>query len=146
MNTSNTYLIDTDAISEDRRIRTGRANPHVVAWYRAHPSENLFLSAITIAELAHGARLMLHKDRRQGLRLSAWLDHILEIYQDRIIAFDIRDAMNYGPLDIPNALPMDDAFIAATALTHDMTVVTRNVTDFQRFPVRIENPWEWPLD
>ena len=126
------YLIDTNVISE---IRKGeRANAGVRQFFNAAITYNnrLYISAITIGELRRGVDLIFHRgDSIQGKLLENWLTSILEQYQDHILDIDSDIALLWGKLRVPDAQHALDKLIAATALTYDLTVVTRNVKDFE---------------
>ena len=99
---------------------------------------------ITILELELGILLLERKDPKQGAVLRAWLDtRVLSEFDERILAVDLDVARRCAKLHIPDPRPLRDSFIAATALVHGMTVVTRNVSDFKPMGVEILNPWEF---
>jgi len=137
------FVIDTNVVSELRKVRSGKANPGVAEWASEIPSAALFLSAITLHELEHGVLLMERSDREQGAVLRAWLDHsVAAAFNDRVLAVDERVARRAAALHVPNPAPFRDALIGATALVHDMTLVTRDLKDFQRFSdLEVLNPW-----
>ncbi|HUY83111.1 MAG TPA: type II toxin-antitoxin system VapC family toxin [Steroidobacteraceae bacterium] len=136
-------LLDTNVISELRKARAGKADPNVAAWVRTVPPASLFLSAIVIQELEIGTLLAERRDPSKGAILRAWLeDHVLPAFSDRILPIDTVVALRSAALHIPNPRPIRDALIAATALTHGMTLVTRNVPDFASTGVQILNPWD----
>jgi len=136
-------LLDTNVISELRKARAGKADPNVAAWVRTVPPASLFLSAIVIQELEIGTLLAERRDPSKGAILRAWLeDHVLPAFSDRILPIDTAVALRSAALHIPNPRPIRDALIAATALTHGMTLVTRNVPDFASTGVQILNPWD----
>jgi len=134
------FLLDTNVISELRR--PDRADRNVLAWANATPAANFFMSAISILEIELGARLIERKDAVQGAILRAWIDdHILARFEGRILAIDIVVAQRCAQLHVPNPRAERDALIAATALVHGLTVVTRNVGDFEPTGVTLINPW-----
>jgi toxin FitB len=134
------YVLDTNVLSEFRKRH--RMYPKVAAWAASVPVDETFLSAITILEIEIGTLQMERKDARQGKSLRLWLeDSILIDYRDRILPVDVNAARECASLHVPNRQPERDALIAATALVHGMTVVTRNVADFAPTGVRIFNPW-----
>jgi predicted nucleic acid-binding protein len=105
-------------------------------------SSHLFLSVITLYELEIGTRRMERRDPRQGALLRAWmLDRILPVFAGRILPVTAEVATRCASLHVPNPAPFRDSFIAATALVHGMTVVTRNVADFEHSDVKTLNPW-----
>ena len=137
------FVLDTNIVSELRKVRSGRANPGVAAWAEQVPSAQLFISAITIHELEHGVLLMERSDPAQGALLRAWLDQsVAAAFKNRVIPVDERIARRAAALHVPDPAPFRDALIGATALVNDMTVVTRDLKDFQRFDdVDVINPW-----
>jgi predicted nucleic acid-binding protein len=137
------YLVDTNVISELRKVGTNRVDQNVIAWAESVAATELFLSAITILELEIGALLLERRDPRQGAIVHSWLNsHILPTFADRILSFDTAVAIRCAQLHIPDPKSDRDAIIAATALVHGMTVVTRNVGDFSQTGVILLNPWE----
>ena len=137
------FLLDTNVISELRKARAGKADPNVAAWVRTIPPANLFLSVITIQELEIGTLLAERRDPSKGAILRAWLnDHVLPSFSERILSIDTAVARRSAALHVPDPRPIRDALIAATALTHGMTVVTRNLADFESTGVQILNPWD----
>ena len=135
------YLLDTNIVSELRRAR--KAHPNVRTWAQTLPAANLYLSVISILELEIGVLLMERRDRKQGGILRAWMDgHVLPTFAGRILAIDTAVAQRGAALHVPNARSDHDALIAATALVHGMTVVTRNVSHFQPMGIAVVNPWQ----
>jgi len=125
-----------------RKAKGGKADKNVTAWAESVSAASLFLSAITILELETGILLIERRDPGQGTILRAWLDgHVLPAFEGRILAVDIAVAQRCARLNVPDPRPHRDALIAATALVHGMTVVTRNVADFEPTGVEIFNPW-----
>jgi predicted nucleic acid-binding protein len=136
------FILDTNVISELRKAKAGKADKKVVAWATNIPASALYLSVITILELETGVLLIERRDKKQGAVLRAWLNnHVLPAFTDRILSIDIAVVQRCALMHVPHPRSHRDALIAATALTHRMTVVTRNVTDFQPMGVPIHNPW-----
>lgn len=137
------YLLDTDVVSELRKAKSGKADLNVVAWARSVSPASLYLSAISILELELGVLLVERRDAAQGALLRAWLDnHVLPAFAGRIVAVDTAVARRCATLHVPDRRSDHDAFIAAQALLHGMTVVTRNVGDFAPTGVETFNPWQ----
>ena len=134
------FLLDTDVISELRRPE--KADRNVVAWASTVPAASFFLSAISILEIELGAVLSARKDAAQGAVLRAWIDdQILSRFEGRILAVDTAVAQRCARLHVPDPRAERDALIAATAMVHGLTVVTRNVADFEPAGVALLNPW-----
>jgi predicted nucleic acid-binding protein len=139
------FLLDTNVISELRKARAGKADRNVAAWARGVPAASLFLSAIVLHELEYGALLVERRDASQGAILRAWLDdHVLPAFAGRILPIDTAVARVAAALHVPDPRPFRDGLIAATALVHGMTVVTRNVADFAPTGALVLNPWRDP--
>lgn len=136
------YLLDTNVVSEMRKIRLGRADPNVAAWADSVDASDLYLSVISIHELELGVLLAERRDAAQGAILRKWLtEHVLPAFAGRILDVDTVVAQRSAALHVPDPRPFRDCLIAATALVHGMTVVTRNVTDFQASSAMVLNPW-----
>jgi|SRR5436190_7830253 len=137
------YLLDTNVISELRKAKSGKANKNVIAWAKDISPSSLFVSVISILELETGILLVERRDPTQGAVLRSWLNaHVLPVFSERILYLDVAVAQRCARLHVPDPRSDRDAIIAATALVHGMTVVTRNVTDFNQTGVEILNPWE----
>lgn len=135
------FLLDTNVISELRR--PDKADRNVVAWANTIPASNFFMSAISILEIELGAHLIERKDAAQGAVLRTWIDgQILPRFEGRILVIDTAVAQRCAQLHVPNPRAERDALIAATALVHGLTVVTRNVGDFEPTGVPLLNPWD----
>jgi predicted nucleic acid-binding protein len=136
------FILDTDVVFELRKVKAGKAHRKVAAWNEHVALVETYLSIITIHELEFGTLLLERKDRAQGAILRAWLDtRVLPQYEGRMLPIDTPVAQRCARLHVPDPRPLRDAFIAATALVHGMTVVTRNVDDFKPMGVKILNPW-----
>lgn len=137
------YLIDTNVISESRKKT--KANSGVRAFFKTAAADNrkLFLSAITVGELRRGVEVVRHRgDEKQAGKLETWLETILENYADYLLDFTAIEAQVWGRLRVPRYENSIDKQIAATALTYDLTLVTRNVRDFADMGVTLLNPFD----
>ena len=136
------YLLDTNVVSALRKAKSGKVNHHVRTWAKSVSAATLFISAISILELEIGVLLVERRDPSQGGLLRAWMDgQVLPTFNDRILAVDTTVARRCAALHVPDPRSDRDALIAATALVHGMTVVTRNVDDFEGTGVATLNPW-----
>ena len=137
------YLLDTNVISDLRKIGDGKADADVVAWVGAEDAARFFISAITVLELERGVLGVQRRDAAQGARLRAWLDnYVRPEFAGRILPVDDAVATRCAHLHIPDRRNEADALIAATALVHDMIVVTRNIRDFEGTGVVVVDPWQ----
>ena len=137
------FVLDTNVVSELRKANTGKANANVVAWANSVLPASLFLSTISILELEMGILLIERRDQEQAKMLRNWLENqVLPTFEERILVVDTAVARQCARLHIPVPCSERDALIAATALVHGMTVVTRNVDDFKPTGIAILNPWE----
>src|SRR6184192_2915192 len=135
------YILDTNVVSELRKAK--KAHQNVKKWAQPLPAAGLYISAISVLELEIGILLIERRDQEQGRILRTWVDrHVLPTFSGRILAIDTAVAQRCAMLHVPNPRSDRDALIAATALVHGMTVVTRNVTDFQPMSVALVNPWQ----
>ena len=140
------YLLDTNVISELRKAKSGKADKNVVSWANNVSATRLFLSVITIWEIETGVLLVERRDPSQGAVLRSWLNaHVLPAFTERILPFDTAVAQRCARLHVPDRRSDRDSIIAATALVHGMTIVTRNVDDFEPTGVEILNPWNFTL-
>jgi predicted nucleic acid-binding protein len=136
------YLLDTNVVSELRVI--SRANPNVVSWSQQQDWSAFFLSVATVMELQYGALLLSRRDPAQGAPMSEWVrQRVLPDFASKILPLTEEIALVCAALHVPNRRGDRDAWIAATAMVHDLTVVTRNVRDFQGTGARVLNPWHW---
>lgn len=137
------YVLDTNVLSELRKVRLGKADGNVMAWTESVDAADLFVSAITIMELELGVLSIERKDAAQGTLLRLWLEqHVLPEFSERTLPIDTAVAQRCARLHVPDKRDERDALIAATALVHGMAVVTRNEADFKPTGVPVINPWE----
>jgi predicted nucleic acid-binding protein len=134
------FLLDTNVVSALRR--PDKAPAQVVRWAQAMDAEDFYLSAISILEIEIGIAARARTDAKQAQILRAWLEgDLLERFEDRILPVDTAVARRCGPLHVPDRRPERDALIAATALVHGLSVVTRNTADFEGTGAALVNPW-----
>jgi predicted nucleic acid-binding protein len=137
------YLLDTNVVSELRKVGDGKADANVIAWAGAQDTASLCISAITILELERGILGVQRRDAAQGARLRAWLENqVRPAFAGRILPVDDAIATRCAHLHIPDRRNEVDALIAATALVLGLTVVTRNVRDFEGAGVVVLDPWQ----
>ena len=137
------FLLDTNVLSELRKAGDDKANANVTAWLSSIDAGILYVSAMTLMEIELGILRIERRDATQGTRLRTWMTHhVLPEFQDRTLAVDTAVALRCASLHVPDPRAERDALIAATALVHGMTVVTRNVEDFEATGVSLLNPWD----
>jgi toxin FitB len=135
-------ILDTNVVSELRKVRLGKADRHLAAWADGVDAADLYLCVITLQELELGVLLAEKRDPAQGALLRTWLNaHVLPAFAGRILMIDAAVAQRSARLHAPDPRPVRDGLIAATALVHGMTVVTRNVADFEPMGANVLNPW-----
>jgi predicted nucleic acid-binding protein len=134
------YLLDTNVISELRKGR--RAHASVLRWFTAVADEELRLSVLVVGELRQGAARVRRRDPTSARRLDRWIATLITDFDDRIRVVDREVAELWGKLNVPDPLPAIDGLLAATALIHDLTLVTRNGRDVASTGVRLANPFE----
>jgi len=135
-------LLDTNVVSELRKVRFGKADSNVARWSETLDTAELFISVVTIHELEIGVLLAERRDPPQGAVFRQWLEtRVLPAFDGRTLPVDVAVARRAAQLHVPDPRPINDAFIAATALVHGMTIATRNVADFAATGVALLNPW-----
>ncbi|AGB75538.1 MULTISPECIES: type II toxin-antitoxin system VapC family toxin [Rhizobium] len=137
------YLLDTNVVSELRKVGDGKADANVTQWVASQDAGELFISAITILEIERGILSVQRRDASQGARLREWMDsRVRPEFVDRILPIDDAVATRCAHLHIPDRRNEADALIASTALVHGLTIVTRNIKDFDGTGVIIVDPWQ----
>ncbi len=137
------YLLDTNVVSELRKVGDGKADANVTQWVASQDASELFISAITVLEIERGILSVQRRDASQGARLREWMDsRVRPEFVDRILPIDDAVATRCAHLHIPDRRNEADALIASTALVHGLTVVTRNIKDFDGTGVIIVDPWQ----
>jgi hypothetical protein len=131
------YLLDTNVVSELRRIRPHQA---VLRWIADVPADRLFLSAVTIGEIQSGIEITREQDAAKAGELEAWLDQVVASYG--VLPMDAAAFREWARLKHRKSDTLfEDAMIAATAIVHHLTVVTRNIRDFQKFDISLFDPF-----
>ena len=137
------FVLDTNVVSELRKVRLDRADANVAKWADGVNAAELYLSVITLQELEIGVLLAEHRDPKQGAVFRTWLNsHVLPAFEGRILPVDTAVALRSAKQHVPNPRHFRNGLIAATALVHGMTVVTRNLADFEGTGVAMLNPWD----
>ncbi|MEX0852189.1 MAG: type II toxin-antitoxin system VapC family toxin [Bauldia sp.] len=132
------YLLDTNVISE---VARGKPDERVAAFMRTIRDEHSFLSVLTIGELRRGAEMRRVVDRRHAEKLDLWIDSVEESFTTRILPVDLPTARLWGELSAKRPRAAVDTLIAATAIVHNLTLVTRNTRDVADTGVALVNPW-----
>ena len=134
-----TWLLDTNVISE---LRRPEPNPGLAEWAGSVAQSTLYISAITVMEVERGVLSKERRDPFQGRVLRSWFnDQVLVVFAGRVLPIDKAIALKCAKLHVPDKCQECDALIAATALVHEMTVVTRNIRDFEGTGAMLFNPW-----
>lgn len=137
------YILDTNVISELRKAHNGKAAPQVINWAHSVNAGDLCVSVISLMELELGIALVERKDKVQAQALRTWFEQqVLPEFSQRTLDINTEVALCCAKLHVPDKRSERDALIAATALVHSMTVVTRNTQDFVHTGVKLINPWQ----
>jgi predicted nucleic acid-binding protein len=132
------FLLDTNVLAE---LRKPRPHPAVVAWYEGVVEDELFLSVLVVGEIQQGVTRLRRKDARRAAAYEAWLGKLRREFADRVLPVSQDVALEWGRLSAGDPLPVIDTLLAATAVVHGLTVVTRNVADFEPTGVPVLNPF-----
>jgi len=132
------FLLDTNVVSE---VRKRAPDPKVAAWFASVPASELFLSVLVVGEIRQGIERLARRDPRQAATFEAWLEQLVHVYRDRIVSVTTEVADMWGRLNAPAPLPVVDGLLAATALIHGWTLVTRNAADVAGTSVRLLDPF-----
>ncbi|MDL2403070.1 type II toxin-antitoxin system VapC family toxin [Rhizobium mayense] len=136
-------LLDTNVVSELRKVASGKADLNIVVWNETVDPAETFISSVVLHELEIGVRLVEHNDAAAGKVLRNWLEKtVLTAFSGRIVPLDEAAAVQAAQWQVPNPKPINGAYIAATAFTRRMTLVTRNIKDFEGLGVALVNPWD----
>lgn len=136
------WLIDTNVLSELRK--GARAHPGVQAWFADAREEELFTSVLVLGEVRRGIESIRRRDVPSALALEQWLERLANDFAERVLPVDARVADRWGSLNVPDPIPTVDGLLAATALVHDLVLVTRNVRAVERTGVRLRDPTAAP--
>jgi toxin FitB len=141
------FLLDTNIISESRKLGTSRIDPRAAHWFAQVDVETSFISAMTLFELERGVGQMERRDTKQGSALRRWLDdQIMTTYENRTLPLSRDVALICAGLHIPDPKSERDAWIAATAIDAGLALVSRNIGDFANMGVRLINPFDGQVD
>jgi toxin FitB len=133
------YLLDTNVLSELRKAK--RAHPGVLVWFEQVKDDELFTSVLVLGELRRGVESLRLRDPVAALALEQWLMRLVDQFSERILPVDREVATRWGLLNVPTPIPTVNGLLAATALTHGLTLVTRNTRDVERTRVPVLNPF-----
>lgn len=137
------YLLDTNIISELKKLDSGKIHPQVQRWAYSINLMQTKISVVSITEIRTGILSLARKDQAQAASLDNWFtNRLLPAYRTKTLPVDTKVALIYAQLNVPNKRPINDAYIAATAIAHKLKLVTRNIQDFQGMPITLENPFE----
>jgi toxin FitB len=132
------FLLDTNVVSEIRKLSPDAG---VASWFASIPADRLFLSVLVVGEIRQGIERLASRDQAQADVFERWLSELVEAYSDRLVPITDRVAQAWGRLNVPDPVPVVDGLMAATALVHDWTFVTRNVSDVRSTGARLLNPF-----
>jgi len=133
------YLIDTNVVSELRKGE--RANQGVRDWFSLNSEADMWLSVLVVGELQRCVELIERRDRLAAASLREWLDAVIDDHADQLLEVNLDVALTWAKLGVPDPVPIVDGLLAATALTHDLILVTRNTSDVASTGVRVIDPF-----
>ena len=133
------FLLDTNVVSELRKRE--RADANVLRWLDENAESELWLSVLVVGELRRGVELIARRDKKAASKLRDWLDATVKDYADRILPITVEICERWALLAVPDPVPVVDGLLAATAIEHDLTLVTRNIADVDRTGVPVVNPF-----
>jgi toxin FitB len=133
------FLLDTNVVSE---VRKPSPHPHVERWLSSVPGYELFISVLVVGEIRQGIERLRSRDPRQAAVFEAWLAVLRREYRDRIVPITADISEEWGRLNSSRPLPVIDGLMAATAIVHDLTLVTRNIADVSATAARVVNPFQ----
>lgn len=131
------YLVDTNVLSEVRR-----KTPAAMSWMASVDPTAIYISVISLGEIMKGAEMQMDRDPLFSRRLLNWLDQLHEAYDDRILPVSLDIALGWGRIAAGRSRSAPDALLGATARSHNLILVTRNVRDFWDLPIAVFNPWD----
>lgn len=142
---TNMILLDTNILSELRKVQKGQGDKNVATWAKTLDLSKVYLSSVVVGEIYQGILLKKHnQDVEQAMLLQKWFDEwVLIEFKNRILHIDDKTAMVWAELQIPNPKSVNDSYIASTAIAHNLMIATRNVKDFANMPVQLINPFEF---
>lgn len=136
------YLMDTNVISESRKVHLGKANTGLTLWTESTAQNSMYVSVITLMEIEQGILGLSRRDKKQGNMLNEWFQQTVRpAFSGRILDVDESIALLCASLHVPDKKPANDALIAATAMVHGLTLVTRNTADFENLNISLFNPF-----
>ena len=137
------YLLDTNVVSETRKIKNGKADTNFIRWFAHVNQDSLHISVVVLMELQRGILSVARRDAGQAEGLRLWYRHgVLDFYRGRILGVDECTADICAGLHVPDKSPENDAWIAALALQHNLALVTRNTSDMQHAGIKLFNPFQ----
>ncbi len=133
-----TWLVDTNILSELRKGE--RADAGTRAWFESAADDEVYTSVLVLGELRRGIESLRRRDRSSALALEQWLERLQDSFAERVLPVSTEIADRWGVINVPDSVPTVDGLLAATALVHDMVLVTRNTRDVERTGVRFLDP------